>query len=579
MVQEVVRLTADLRRRRRRLKRERVWSTALRAAQPADPFAGSLPDACEDPLGNPRTASFATYDCPRGAWDGAVSPAASLLDHSGKRSLHQPVVIRPGVFPPLPWQLAAPPLSSQSRTACQRAACRWCGQSCPPRARLCPVCSAYPCKLEAMETLSRQSLVGTAALAADELQAWGQLQARFWTQLDQLRQAAQRTRKRRNTAPLRDFPLAVAGRSPSLSSDGWDVVFVASPADVPKSPEARPTQLRPNSHGFYERGACHPDRGAAAEDLRTLLRAQPIDRAGALLQLVLSQGISAACRAEAWAVLSGVADFRYRLRGVSYRRLLLQTPASDHQHAILLDIRRTLIDHHLFSRPHQPEEARPSQAGETRLYNILAAYACLNPRVGYRQGMNFLAATLLTVFFGEEELAFWMFALLMEGYGWAQLFDPRSSGLDHLLDALQRCIPTEVRDHLLRHNMPPSVFAPNWFLTLFSASFECWASVLLIWDLMWLLGPTAVVPLRVAVACLTHFSAAILACPDPVALAQFLHHTVPQAALHRDFLPDLLASQGGLNSPLYEALPFIQAVAVCDGSAACDGAGTCGTVD
>lgn len=44
--------------------------------------------------------------------------------------------------------------------------------------------------------------------------------------------AAQRTRKRRNTAPLRDFPLAVAGRSPSLSSGRRTGVPAVYPASV-----------------------------------------------------------------------------------------------------------------------------------------------------------------------------------------------------------------------------------------------------------------------------------------------------------------------------------------------------------
>lgn len=50
--------------------------------------------------------------------------------------------------------------------------------------------------------MSNRSPAGTAALAADELQAWGQLQARFWTQLDQLRQAGVCPRPSVQPAPL-----------------------------------------------------------------------------------------------------------------------------------------------------------------------------------------------------------------------------------------------------------------------------------------------------------------------------------------------------------------------------------------
>lgn len=50
--------------------------------------------------------------------------------------------------------------------------------------------------------------------------------------------------------------------------------------------------------------------------------------------------------------------------------------------------------------------------GRETLRRVLAAYALHNPKVGYCQGMNFLAGLLLL--FMPEESAFWSLAALVE---------------------------------------------------------------------------------------------------------------------------------------------------------------------
>jgi hypothetical protein len=53
------------------------------------------------------------------------------------------------------------------------------------------------------------------------------------------------------------------------------------------------------------------------------------------------------------------------------------------------------------------------RVGEDALRNILSAYASHNPTVGYCQGMNFLAATLLLEI-KDEEKSFWVLSVLVE---------------------------------------------------------------------------------------------------------------------------------------------------------------------
>lgn len=47
----------------------------------------------------------------------------------------------------------------------------------------------------------------------------------------------------------------------------------------------------------------------------------------------------------------------------------------------------------------------PIQSGENKLYNVLLVYSIANPKIGYTQGMNFLAAQILEVV-EDEFLAF-----------------------------------------------------------------------------------------------------------------------------------------------------------------------------
>ena len=50
------------------------------------------------------------------------------------------------------------------------------------------------------------------------------------------------------------------------------------------------------------------------------------------------------------------------------------------------------------------------------LRNVLHAFACHLPQVGYCQGLNFIAALLLVVFV-DEERAFWAFASAIKTLG------------------------------------------------------------------------------------------------------------------------------------------------------------------
>lgn len=68
------------------------------------------------------------------------------------------------------------------------------------------------------------------------------------------------------------------------------------------------------------------------------------------------------------------------------------------------------------------EENRITHANwKKKTENILAALAVIYSNVGYCQGMSFIAGEILNVV-EEEELAFWLFAGLMDRYQLQLLF-------------------------------------------------------------------------------------------------------------------------------------------------------------
>lgn len=54
-----------------------------------------------------------------------------------------------------------------------------------------------------------------------------------------------------------------------------------------------------------------------------------------------------------------------------------------------------------------------SQEGQDELKRVLQAIAFALPDVGYCQGMNFIASTIISALKDQEELAFWIFMNLL----------------------------------------------------------------------------------------------------------------------------------------------------------------------
>ncbi|KAK9333116.1 rab-GTPase-TBC domain-containing protein [Lipomyces starkeyi] len=122
--------------------------------------------------------------------------------------------------------------------------------------------------------------------------------------------------------------------------------------------------------------------------------------------------------------------------------------------------------------------------GVGKLRRVLLAFSKRNPTIGYCQGMNMIAATLLLTH-ATEEAAFWSFVALLENILPSGYFDPpllTSRADQRVLKFYLKELQPKLYDHLV-HTLGIDIEAItfNWFLSLFT---DCLTAELLfrVWD-------------------------------------------------------------------------------------------------
>lgn len=160
---------------------------------------------------------------------------------------------------------------------------------------------------------------------------------------------------------------------------------------------------------------------------------------------------------------------------------------------IEIDTPRTFPDLPCFGREHQ-------QA----LLRVLNAYAAYNTRVGYCQGMNYVAGLLLLVSDMQEEESFAVLSCLMDNpaYNLSGFYRDKLPLLRRYLKACDKLvgeIVPDLRDHFIKENVQPAVYLHQWFLTLFISCFPL-SMVAIIWDVIVCEGLPVV--LRIAISIL-----------------------------------------------------------------------------
>ncbi|CAA6670081.1 unnamed protein product [Spirodela intermedia] len=161
--------------------------------------------------------------------------------------------------------------------------------------------------------------------------------------------------------------------------------------------------------------------------------------------------------------------------GVYEQLVIYETSASELD--IIRDISRTFPTHVFFQQRHGP--------GQRSLYNVLKAYSVYDRDVGYVQGMGFLAGLLLL--YMSEEDAFWLLVALLKGAVHSPMEGLYQVGLplvQKYLSQFEQLVKEKfpkLGEHFSEEMVNPSMYASQWFITVFSYSFP-FPLALRIWD-------------------------------------------------------------------------------------------------
>eukprot|EP00744_Colponema_vietnamica_P009768 GILI01013862.1.p1 GENE.GILI01013862.1~~GILI01013862.1.p1 ORF type:complete len:364 (-),score=76.76 GILI01013862.1:851-1942(-) len=169
---------------------------------------------------------------------------------------------------------------------------------------------------------------------------------------------------------------------------------------------------------------------------------------------------------------------------------------------IMRDIARTFPKHVLFRDK--------NGLGQRSLLSVLRALSLYCPDVGYCQGMGFVTGLLL-IYMGEED-SFWLMTSLMQNYGMEGLFKPGLPLLEKYFfqfDELIKFFFPKLHQHLARQGIDHSMYASQWFITVFTYNFP-FDVVVRVWDIF--LSEGIKIVFRVALAILKQYHDKLLEC-------------------------------------------------------------------
>ncbi|KAK4406794.1 Ecotropic viral integration site 5 protein [Sesamum angolense] len=225
----------------------------------------------------------------------------------------------------------------------------------------------------------------------------------------------------------------------------------------------------------------------------------------------IRKGIPDCLRGLVWQLISGSRELLLMNPGVYEQLVVYETSASEID--IIRDISRTFPSHIFFQQRHGP--------GQRSLYNVLKAYSVYDREVGYVQGMGFVAGLLLL--YMSEEDAFWLLVALLKGAVHAPmegLYMRAFGSYERVLVVVPKLIVNSksriasctaisisarpIGERALtqaKEMINPSMYASQWFITVFSYSFP-FHLALRIWDVFLFEG--AIIIFKVGLAVLKY---------------------------------------------------------------------------
>ena len=177
------------------------------------------------------------------------------------------------------------------------------------------------------------------------------------------------------------------------------------------------------------------------------------------------KGIPDSFRGIAWKTLTWAALLKEENSNIDYFNLLKIKAEKKDINDIFKDINRTFPKHEYFEEIYG--------IGQKTLFNVLKNLSLINRDTGYVQGMGYIAAILLM--YMNEEDAFWTMISILSKYGLKKCYLPAMPGLFELFYVLISLIRDKLPKtfyYIQENNITPSMFATQWFMTIYTVGFK-----------------------------------------------------------------------------------------------------------
>ncbi|XP_046616762.1 growth hormone-regulated TBC protein 1-A-like isoform X1 [Neodiprion virginianus] len=256
------------------------------------------------------------------------------------------------------------------------------------------------------------------------------------------------------------------------------------------------------------------------------------------------KGIPGVHRGMVWLTVSGAEELKNASPDL-YQRLLDGHHSRDVAEIIKTDLPRTFPDNIFYNNIENQQH---------QLYNVLLAFAHQNKRVGYCQGLNYIAGLLLLVT-KSEETAFWLLKILIEKI-LPEYYTPTMDGLLTDIDVLSELVRIKMPDvhqHVTNLGLPWAVITTKWFICLFAEVLPI-ETTLRIWDCLFYEGSKII--FRVALTLIKRNRENLLSCQDFTALAECFKEITKDSIVIRchDFMQSIFKVPGSLSANTIEKL-------------------------
>ncbi|XP_075235859.1 growth hormone-regulated TBC protein 1-like isoform X2 [Lycorma delicatula] len=264
-----------------------------------------------------------------------------------------------------------------------------------------------------------------------------------------------------------------------------------------------------------------------------------------LAKRYIRKGIPCEHRGKVWLAVSGAEALKSDYEANLFQSLLDGPVNQDIVEIIRTDLPRTFPDNIYFNTTDEHQQ---------KLFRVLLAYAHHNPRIGYCQGLNYIAGLLLLVTHCEDT-SFWLLKVLVENK-LPDYYSPTMDGVITDIEVLSELVKEKMPDvhrHILALGLPWAVIATKWFICLFAEVLPT-ETVLRIWDCLFYEGSKII--FRVGLTLVGRHKSEILKCDDFSSVAElFKEITQDSFALHcHDFMQSVFRIPGTLKRTRIESL-------------------------